>query len=609
MLVYESDTLKTNTHRASQPGTEARERVQGMTLGHLGGDPLDQVVATALDQIAAGIPPPQIESTRLDIKEEPGRRERDGIVIAGESQNEEAAAYLAGEMACMANTPGGGAIILGVADDGAIIGTELNPDWLRHRIWELTQRLLTVAVRPEPLNSRRLLLLTVPEALAPVSHAGKLRWRVGANCVEVDPVTWRAQMLERVGYDWSAEPSGHSFADVRAVALNIARDYLRERGTVVHDELAEAGDRDLLRRLDLLDAQDRLNVAGSLLFVGTPHPGIDYMRRDFPGGDSTQRIESTGPLIEQIRSVEHAGMAVNRTAHVGEGFSRGQVRAIPGRAFREAVVNGVTHRDWLTPFPTVVEHIGDTLIVTSPGGFIGGVTPDNAITHPAVPRYRRLAQALATIGLAERQGIGIDVLVADMLAIGRPAPVLSEVDGPYVRVTLLGGAPDIAVVKFVAALKPPPVANVDTLLLLEQLCSQGWTDAIHAGPVLQRQPDEAAQAITRLLEARVADEPVIIEVKGVPSAHAAGFRLSEPARKRLAHRIASLSTPDARDAMFISWANARGRISSAEAADLGSISPGYANQRLSTLAQQGQIRPAGENRTGRGFHYVPATAD
>lgn len=578
-----------------------------MTLGHLGGDPLDQVVATALDQIAAGTPPPQVESTRLDIKEEPGRRDRDGLVIAGQSHNEEAAAYLAGEMACMANTPGGGAIILGVADDGAIIGTELNADWLRHRIWELTQRLLTVAIRPELVDSRRLLLLTVPEALAPVSHAGKLRWRVGANCVEVDPVTWRAQMLVRVGYDWSAEPSGHSLADARAVALEMARDCLRERGTAVHNELAEASDRDLLRRLDLLDARDLLNVAGSLLFVGTPHPGIDYMRRDFAGGDSTQRIESTGPLIEQIRRVEHAGTAVNRTTHVGEGFSRGQVRAIPGRAFREAVVNGVTHRDWLTPFPTVVEHIGDTLIVTSPGGFIGGVTPDNAITHPAVPRYRRLAQALAAIGLAERQGIGIDLLVADMLAIGRPAPVLSEIDGPYVRVTLLGGAPDIAVVNFVAALSPPTVANVDTLLLLEQLCRQGWTDALRAGLVLQRQPDEAAHAIAHLLDARVADDPVIAEVKGVPSDHAAAFRLSEPARKRLAHRMAPLSTPDAREAMFVSWADARGRISSTEAADLAGISPGYANQRLSALAREGRIRPAGEHRTGRGFHYVPAS--
>jgi ATP-dependent DNA helicase RecG len=34
----------------------------------------------------------------------------------------------------MANTPGGGALVVGVADDGTVLGTELDADWLRHRI-------------------------------------------------------------------------------------------------------------------------------------------------------------------------------------------------------------------------------------------------------------------------------------------------------------------------------------------------------------------------------------------------------------------------------------------------------------------------------------------
>lgn len=59
-----------------------------------------------------------------------------GIIIEGQPPNEEAARYLAAEMDCFANTPGGGAIILGVADDGTRIGTRLDAEWLRHRIWE-----------------------------------------------------------------------------------------------------------------------------------------------------------------------------------------------------------------------------------------------------------------------------------------------------------------------------------------------------------------------------------------------------------------------------------------------------------------------------------------
>ncbi|EQD52754.1 transcriptional regulator with HTH domain protein, partial [mine drainage metagenome] len=90
----------------------------------------------------------------------------------------------------MANTPGGGAIVLGVADDGTRIGTELDPEWLRHRIWQLTERRLTVAVRAVDLNGTRILVLTTHEAIEPIRFEGKLKWRVNDNCVEVDPTSW-----------------------------------------------------------------------------------------------------------------------------------------------------------------------------------------------------------------------------------------------------------------------------------------------------------------------------------------------------------------------------------------------------------------------------------
>ena len=455
------------------------------------------------------------------------------------------------------------------------------------------------------LDESRLLVLTTVGALAPISYRGKLRWRIGASCVEVDPVTWRAQTLKRIGYDWSAEPSGHVLADARPTALEIARRYLRERDTETTRNLADARDRDLLTRLDLLDTDELLTVAGSLLFVETPFVGLDYMHREMPGGNSTERIESTGPLLEQVWEAERAGRVANRMTHVEDGFVHRQVRAIPERVLREAIVNGIAHRDWLTPQPTIVEHVANTVTVTSLGGFIGGVTPDNAITHPAVPRYRSLAAALATLGLAERQGVGIDRMVAGMLAIGRPPPVISEVAGPYVRVALLGGAPDHAMVRFVAGIEPPSAVNVETLLLIEAMCAHGWIDAVRAGPLLQRTPDETAQAFDQLLEARVDNDQPIAKVNGVPSGHAPAFRLCGSARVQLAHRMKPLHTPAGRDAMFVAWATARGRISSAKAADLAEITPGYANQRLAALARSGDIAPSRANRTGRGFHYVP----
>ena len=575
-----------------------------MTVGHLGPDPLGFVVEAALQQLARGEPVERIETTRLDLKEEPGRRDKGGSVLPGQRQNEEAASYLAGEMACMANTPGGGAIIVGIADDGSRVGTELDGDWLRHRIWELTKRRLTVAVREHRVDGCRLLVLSVAEALEPVDHQGRLRWRVGSNCVEVDAVTWRAGMLQRIGYDWSAQPSGHTLEDVRPVALDVARRYAQEAGSGRGD-LARSGDEDLLARLHLLGDDGYLTNAGSLLFVGTPHVGIDYMRRDAHGGDSTERIEGTGPLVEQVREVEQSGRAANRVTHVSMGFAHSQVRAIPLSAFREAIVNGITHRDWMSPQPTTVEHVADTLTVTSPGGFIGGVNAHNVITHPAAPRYRSLAQALATLGLAERQGTGIDRMVRDMLAIGRPAPVISEVVGPYVQVTLLGGPPDAAVVGLVSSLVPAEAAEVDAMLLVETLCRRGWVDAERAAPTLQRRPEVASEAISRLSDARADGEPVVAEVRGVPSGHPPAVRLSGAVRERLSHRIVPLLTAEGREAMILDWVRARGRVSTTEASDLAAISVSHAGAVLKALAQAGSVAPGRPNAIGRGFFYVP----
>ena len=453
----------------------------------------------------------------------------------------------------MANTPGGGAVIVGVSDDGARIGTRLDADWVRHRIWELTSHQLTVAVGEASLDGSRLLILTCIEALAPVRYRGKLRWRVGTNCVEVDPVVWQSRMLERIGFDWSDQPSGQTLDDVSPAAIEVARRYLREaNGDEPGADLASATDADLLRRLNLVKGSRELTNAGSLLFVATPWPGVDYIRRDMPGGDSALRIEDAGPLLMQVREVEQAGAVANRVTHTPEGFAHGRIRAIPPRTLREAIVNGIVHRDWLTPRPTVIEHVGDTLTVTSPGGFLGGVTPDNIITHPAGPRYRNLSEAMAALGLAEREGIGVDRMVRDMLAIGRPAPVIAEIDGPYVRVVLLGGAPDAAVVDLVAALTPAWAGNVESLLLIEHMTRHGWVDAESATPLLQRSSVEEAGA-----------------------------------------------------ALILDWSRARGRVSTTEVADLTGLSKVSAGKLLTNLADAGHLQGGGPGAGAGGSITFP----
>lgn len=578
-----------------------------MSYRILGPDPVEDQLNRVLELLSQGQPPSAIELAQVDVKEELGRRGRGGAILPATSKNEAAAQYLVAEMACLANTPGGGAIILGVADNGERIGTDLDADWLRHRIWEMSEHKLTVTIREAELDSTRILILTTHEAIEPIRVAGKLKWRVDTNCVEIDATSWHTGKMLRSGFDWSTQPSGHTVADAQAVAIEIARRYLRSAGDPSSLDLAASSNNDMLTRLSLVDSKGRLSNAGSLLFVGTPQIGIDYIRRQVSAGDSTNRVRGNGPLLEQLYEVDNASNSNNRLVHRRDGFASGQLRAIPSRALREAIVNGIVHRDWLSPEPTTVEHIGDELVVTSPGGFIGGVRPSNIITHPSVPRYRSLAEAMATLRLAEREGIGVDRMIRDMLALGHAEPSIAETPGPYIRVALLGGDPSESITGFLRQVVPSIIGgDLDALLVISHLIRLGWVDEYSAARILQRPAEETKAVLARLTEAEFLGDPVLTRMKGVPAGQPFAYRLGLGSRRCLGGAVQATAMSHHQRVLY--WSTNRSRVSSAEAAELTDLSQVTAGRLLANLASDGLLRP-GRATHGRGFFYVPVAAN
>lgn len=577
-----------------------------MTVQFLGPDPLEREIRRVISALANG-DVRGLESRSVDLKEEAGRRTREGDLRPGRAKNDQAAEHLVGECACLANTPGAGAIILGAADDGRLLGTDLAEEWLRHRLYELSERALTVDVRVVVVNGVRLLVLKMPEALEPVRHRSRINWRVADNCVEVDTASWWSGRLSRLGHDWSAQPSAYLPIDARATALQRARDLLRASNEDAALELAQANTMDFLRRLDVVTDSTRLTNAGALVFIGRTEPAVDYIRRDVPGGDSVVRIRDGGlSLLEELHDVEQAISASNPAMHIASGLSAGQIRQLPIAVVREAIVNGVAHRDWQTAAPTTVEHVGASLVVTSPGGFIGGVTPANIITHPSQPRNRALAELLSRLKIAEREGIGVDRMVRDMLRIGGDPPEIVEVDGPHVRAAIVGGRVDEDWVRFLSKLDPASSgSDLDCLLLLHHLMIRGWVDVPRAAPVLQRTDTESLAAIQKLTAVAFDGAPVLVPVAGTPLIEEPAWRLSNEARDRLRDRTTGLTGPAGRAGVAMDWAHARGRVSSTELGDIADVAVNHAGATLKSLVGEGALGPGRGTRTGRGFFYVP----
>lgn len=574
-----------------------------------GPDPLEKEVGDHLRALESGRRLPERQA--VDYKEEPGRRDNRGSVLPGTADNERAAAFLAREAACMANTPGGGALIVGVndKDDGPLlIGTQLDEEWLRFRIYEITNRLLTVDARPVVVSDVRLLVVTCPRAIEPIRVDGRIRWRVGASCQEVDAASWHGRHRLSIRFDWSAQRSNHAASSARPAALESARAFLAASRDPHAQELAETHTPELLARLNAVDGDGWLTNAAALALVGRPEPCIDYIRRDSAGRDSSDRVRDGGrSLLEQLQDSFTLARAYNPVSHVPQGLSVGQLRQLPERAIREAIVNGVAHREWGLPDPTLVEHEGATLRVTSPGGFYGGVTADNIITHPSTSRNTALSELLATLKVAEREGIGVDRMVGDLLSLGLRRPDIRELPGPYVVATLTGANPDVAWMAWLDRLDGPSVArDLRKLMALRLLVDERWLDENTLAPFIQLPVQEARDVIDAVGDLLVDSISLLAPVPGVPGESTMAWTLSARALQlldeqyeRSEHRRRAIS----REQVARSYARARGRISTTELGAIVGASPSNVGGLLKDMEADGLLEPSSLSRAGRGFHY------
>ena len=561
----------------------------------------EEEVKRVLSSLADGsYTPEELESTAIDLKEEAGRRHNGGIG-PGSPHNERVALQLTEEAACMANTAGGGALVVGVDDrTGDIIGADTDPDWLRTRIYQLTGGRLAVNLRVAELRGRQILVVIVPQAVEPVPFKGRYTHRQGKHCV---PVT-NTELLQGIFSGMAADPSYQRSSIPLDDISPRTQAVLRDLSARVDSTKASLPLRDLLVRLGLVfENSDYLNEAGRILLATRQRPSLDYTYRHVPGGPSSIRIHDHGrSLLEEIDLVEAAAKANNPVVEIITGFGVHRVRAIPQRSLREAILNGVCHRDWTHPDPTVVEHIGYQLRVTSPGGFVRGITADNIITHPSVPRYRTLTNAVRQLGLIEQEGVGVDRMVADLIRIGCNPPLIELIEDPSVQVILSGGRPDEDRYRLFGELQPRGASDdVDAALLIWRASHPGtpFLTAASCAALLQRTRHDAENAIRRVADYKLADLTNLFVAIPTPDGTPSAWQLSRTARDAL--RVLPPHDP----ATFaLAWLSERGRISSTEYSALAGVSSVTAAAHLKALAEVGHMQPSWESGRGRGFHYV-----
>jgi ATP-dependent DNA helicase RecG len=548
-----------------------------------------------------------VETEMVDFKEERGTVDNSGSRVPIPAQHEPAARALAEEAACLSMGEHGGVLVVGVNDrasgQAAFVGTYLDLDWLRRRIHALTQPNLALDVIEEHTAAgARLYLINVPPALEEVRVGGRLRTRFGTDCVELTGDRAREFLERRRRYDWSAEPSGLHLADAEPAALKRAHAlYTGARGRRAGSDL------ELVTRLNVTaddSTNPQLNRAGALLLCEyeVAVERLDVRVTTSEGARSSKRGLLVAPVVLAFDTAWDTIDAAFPESTMIVGALRRSIRQIPENALREAVVNAIMHRDYRMPrTPIVTLCIGDpphTLKVTSPGDFPEGVDERRLLATRSQPRNPALAEAMRTLGYAEREGVGIPTMFRVLLRDGHPPPEIYP-DGGDVVCRLPGGQVDVSVRSFFDLLynrdenlEEDVRAHIAITELLSKTPLRPETLAVAA----QSSEAEALETLETLARAGAVERLV----NGSRS-----FRLTANGRDALRSRVqykGRQSLDEAWDAVR-AYLDVNASIGRAEAAPLLGVQDVQASRILSRLYNdRGVIEPVG-NPLGRGVRY------
>jgi len=218
-------------------------------------------------------------------------------------------------------------------------------------------------------------------------------------------------------------------------------------------------------------------------------------------GDRKVLEQYRSPLLKLLAEIEDRFKARNEEREITIGLFRMPIPDYSPDGFREALNNAVLHRNYALQGYVIIEWRPDHIRISSPGGFLPGITPGNILVHEPVARNRVLANACQRIGLVEQTGGGVDKIYRGQLVYGRPIPDYTTSDSELVRVILPGGEPSL---EFAALVYEQAKAGValapEEMLVLDALFRQRSISTDEAGVLIQRGAHFARQTLSKLVE-------------------------------------------------------------------------------------------------------------
>lgn len=333
----------------------------------------------------------------------------------------------------------GGVVLLGVDNEGHVVGRELTPgleDDLHQAISHIRDP-GRYSIHGFSVDGTAITALSITkrsEGFAQTSN-GRVLVRRGSFDVPLFGGELRDFLNERTLERFEATDTGIPLTDCpEELVLSVAQAFGWTGRASFPERLQEIG---LVKR-----SATGLNVtvAGALHLLERPQGPlgkayVEILR--FREGAETydRRVQIDGPVRIQVEQATQLIDDEIGTETVVLGVHRHELPRLPRRVLREAIANAVAHRSYeLQGTPVRVEIRPDAVIIISPGALPEPVTIEN-MRDQAAARNASVIQTLRAYKLAEDSGAGVDVMQDLMRQDLLDPPVFADT-GTEVRVTL-----------------------------------------------------------------------------------------------------------------------------------------------------------------------------
>jgi ATP-dependent DNA helicase RecG len=520
---------------------------------------------------------------------------------------------LVAAVVCLSNTDGG-EIYLGVEKDGEVTGLHpehFNLSGLAALIANRTNPPISVRVEPIDITGKRIAKIIVPKSRRLVSTSEGLlqRRRLMADgnpeCVPFYPHEFVQRESDLGLLDYSALPVTQTTPDdidpiERQRLRQMIERYGGDRSLLALNDPELDGALGFIRRQD---GESLLTVAG-LLILGKE----SVLRERIPTHEvAFQVLEGTQvrvndfyrtPLLKTFERIQEQFESRITEEEIQVGLFRVPVPTFDQRAFREALVNALTHRDYTRLGACHVRWESDGLSISSPGGFVEGVSLSNLLVVEPKPRNPLLADAFKRIGLAERTGRGVDLIFQGLLRYGRPEPDYSRSNISQVAVRFSSAAAELEFLRMILEIEERTAAPIpiDSLIVLSRLRRERRLDIHLLASAIQKDDSAARSVIERLMEAG------LVEAHGVKKGRT--YTLSAKVYRRLGQKAGYVRQvgfdPIQQEQMILQYVRKHGNIRRKDVIDLCKIGPFQATRLLKKLVKAKEINSFG---TGRGSYY------